>query len=72
ERVEQLIQSMRGQYTIVIVTHNLAQARRLADNIAVFWTREGIGEIVDYGPTETIFETSSNETVNSYLSGRRG
>lgn len=72
ERVEQLIQSMRGQYTIVIVTHNLAQARRLADSIAVFWTREGIGEIVEHGPTETIFETSSNETVNSYLSGRRG
>ena len=63
---------MRGQYTIVIVTHNLAQARRLADSVAVFWTREGIGEIVEHGPTETIFETSSNEIVNSYLSGRRG
>lgn len=72
EHVEKLIQSMRGQYTIIIVTHNLAQARRLADNIAVFWTRDSVGEIVEHGPTETLFGASSNEIVKSYLSGRRG
>ena len=72
ERVEQLIQSMREQYTIIIVTHNLAQARRLADHVAVFWTRDGVGEIVEHGPTNALFETSSNEIVRSYLSGKRG
>lgn len=72
ERVEQLIQSMRGSYTIIIVTHNLAQARRLADHVAVFWTRDGVGEIIEHGDTESLFTRSENEIVNSYLSGRRG
>jgi phosphate transport system ATP-binding protein len=72
ERVEQLIQSMREQYTVIIVTHNLAQARRLADHVAVFWTRDGVGEVVEHGATDTLFETSSNEIVRSYLSGQRG
>lgn len=72
ERVEQLILSMRGHYTIIIVTHNLAQARRLADHVAVFWTRDGVGEIIEHGETETLFTQSANETVTAYLSGRRG
>jgi phosphate transport system ATP-binding protein len=72
ELVEQLIRSMRGEFTIVIVTHNLAQARRLADHVAVFWMRDGIGEIIEHGETEQLFEASTNEIVSSYLSGRRG
>jgi len=71
-RVEQLIQSMRGNYTIVIVTHNLAQARRLADHMAVFWTRDGVGEIIEHGETEALFKTSTNEITRAYLSGQRG
>lgn len=71
-RVEQLIQSMRGNYTIVIVTHNLAQARRLADHMAVFWTRDGVGEIIEHGETEALFKTSTNEITKAYLSGQRG
>jgi phosphate transport system ATP-binding protein len=72
ERVEQLIASMRGQYTILIVTHNLAQARRLADHIAVFWTDDGVGRIIQQGETERVFTESANEIVASYLSGRKG
>ena len=72
DRVEQLILEMRGQYTIVIVTHNLAQARRLADRMAVFWTRDGIGEIIAQGPTEELFESTTNEIARSYLTGTKG
>lgn len=72
ERVEQLIQSMRGDYTMVIVTHNLAQARRLADQMAVFWVRDGVGEIVEQGETEQLFASPTTEIANAYLSGRKG
>ena len=72
DRVEQLIQAMRGRYTIVIVTHNLAQARRLADRMAVFWTRDGVGEIIEKGKTEQLFESARNEITRSYLAGAKG
>lgn len=72
EKVERLIESMRGRYTVIIVTHNLAQARRISDQVAVFWMRAGIGEVIECGPTQAVFETSSNELVRSYLSGRSG
>ncbi|MGV3485422.1 MAG: phosphate ABC transporter ATP-binding protein [Planctomycetaceae bacterium] len=72
ERVERLIDSMRGQYTILIVTHHLAQARRLADHVAVFWTQDDVGRIIGNGETEAMFTDSTNEMVASYLSGRRG
>lgn len=72
ERVEQLILSMRQRYTIVIVTHNLAQARRLADQVAVFWTRDGVGEILEQGETEPIFEAPVHAMVKAYLSGKQG
>lgn len=72
ERVEQLIRSMRGHYTIIIVTHNLAQARRLSDDIAVFWMQDGAGEIVEQGETKQMFTAPVTEIANSYLSGRSG
>jgi phosphate transport system ATP-binding protein len=72
ERVEQLIESMRGKRSVIIVTHNLAQARRIADHVAVFWMHDGVGEIIEQGETEAIFEASTNDLVNAYLSGRKG
>ncbi len=72
ERVEQLIESLRGEYTVIIVTHNLAQARRLADRLAVFWVRGGVGEIIEQGATEQLFESPTSEIARAYLSGRRG
>lgn len=71
-RVEDLIQSMRGDYTIIIVTHNLAQARRVSDRMAVFWIRDGIGEIVEQGETESLFVNSANDVTREYLSGQSG
>ncbi len=70
--VEDLIRKLRGRYTIVIVTHNLAQARRLADNVAVFWLREGAGEIIEQGPANTIFNSPSDATAAAYLAGTHG
>jgi phosphate transport system ATP-binding protein len=70
--VESLIESLRGRYTIVIVTHNLAQARRVADQVAVFWLQSGAGEIIEQGETEAVFGGADNPTAAAYLSGRQG
>ena len=71
-RVESLIQELRGTYTIVIVTHNLAQAKRLSDSTAVFWLQDDAGEVIEQGPTEQVFRSPSNATASAYLAGRHG
>ena len=72
ETIEQAILRMRGLYTLVIVTHNLAQARRLADDVGVFWVRNGSGQLVEFGPTEEIFERARDPDVSAYVHGQRG
>lgn len=71
-KVESLITRLKGRYTIVIVTHNLAQARRIADDVAVFWVKDGAGEIIEQGPSKAIFEAPSHETAQAYLAGVSG
>lgn len=71
-KVESLIQSMRGKYTLVVVTHNLAQAKRIADRIAVFWTEDGVGKMIAEGTTESILKDPGNENAAAYLSGLLG
>lgn len=70
--VEDLIASLRGRFTIVIVTHNLAQARRIADDVAVFWVRDGAGTVIERGPAESVFGSALSETAAAYISGARG
>ena len=70
--VEELIASLRGRYTLVVVTHNLAQARRLADQVAVFWLIDGSGMIIEQGPAETVFSSPENVTAAAYLRGAKG
>ena len=70
--VEDLIVSLRGRYTLVIVTHNLAQARRIADYVGFFWPIHGVGQLVEYGPAQDIFETPQHELTAAYFSGARG
>ena len=53
--VEDLIVSLRGRYTLVIVTHNLAQARRIADHVAIFWSVDGIGQLIEHGSARKHF-----------------
>ncbi len=70
--VEDHIAALRGRLTVVIVTHNLAQARRIADYLAVFWVREGAGTIVERGPASEVFENPRDADAARYLSGARG
>ncbi|MDF1814279.1 MAG: phosphate ABC transporter ATP-binding protein [Verrucomicrobiales bacterium] len=70
--VEDLISSLRGSVTVVIVTHNLAQARRIADHLAVFWVRGGSGTIVETGATDALFTSATDPDAKSYLTGIRG
>ena len=70
--VEDLVQSLRGRYTMVIVTHNLAQARRLADHVAMFWVRDGSGRIIETGPVAGIFERPQDPDTEAYIRGLRG
>lgn len=68
--VEDLIQDLSDRYTVVVVTHNLAQAQRIADDTAVFWLREGVGRIIEAGSTRQIFEAPRDEQTSAYVTGR--
>ncbi len=70
--VEDLIASLRGRYTQLIVTHNLAQARRIADYAALFWVQDGVGRLIEYGTVEQIFETPQEALTAAYVNGIRG
>jgi phosphate transport system ATP-binding protein len=70
--VEDLVASLRGQYTVVIVTHNLAQARRLADDVAVFWVQDGVGTLIEHGPVGATFEKPRHQLTAAYVRGIRG
>lgn len=70
--VEDLIASLRHRYTVVVVTHNLPQARRIADHTALFWMVDGVGQLVEEAPTETFFGNPTNELTRAYVSGARG
>jgi len=70
--VEDLIASWRGRYTVLIVTHNLAQARRISDFTALFWVREGGGRLIEFAPTAAIFERPKDPLTAAYVSGMRG
>jgi phosphate transport system ATP-binding protein len=70
--VEDLVVALRGRCTVVIVTHNLAQARRISDHLAMFWVRDGAGTMVEYGPTERLFSAARSDITSAYLRGARG
>jgi phosphate transport system ATP-binding protein len=70
--IEDLVASLRGRYTVVIVTHNLAQARRLADDVAVFWLQDGVGTLIEHGPVTATFEAPRHELTAAYVRGIRG
>jgi phosphate transport system ATP-binding protein len=67
-KVEELIEELAGDHTIVIVTHNMQQASRASDFTAFMY----LGELVEYGPTERIFTAPSNKRTEQYITGRFG
>jgi phosphate transport system ATP-binding protein len=75
-RVEELIQKLKEQYTIIIVTHNMQQASRVADRTAFFNVKisEGgrTGYLVEYDRTEKIFQDPQQEATKEYISGKFG
>lgn len=67
-RIEALLGELKGRYTIVLVTHNLSQAARVADRTAFFLH----GEVVECGPTERVFSMPRDRRTEAYLLGRFG
>jgi phosphate transport system ATP-binding protein len=70
--VEELILHLRGRYTVVIVTHNLAQAKRIANYAAFFWMKEKMGKLIEFGKAQSLFETPAYELTAAYIAGAKG
>ncbi|MBL8511432.1 MAG: phosphate ABC transporter ATP-binding protein [Betaproteobacteria bacterium] len=70
--VEDLILRLKGQYTVVIVTHNLAQARRIAHYAAFFWMKERVGKLIEFGHCRQVFEAPAEDLTAAFVSGARG
>ena len=66
--IESLLLELRGRYTLVIVTHNIAQARRLADYVMFMW----LGELVEHGPAQRFFNEPKETLTQEYLARRIG
>ena len=67
-RIEELAMGLKDRYTIVIVTHNMQQALRISDNTAFFL----LGELVEYGDTQTMFSEPVDKRTEAYITGRFG
>jgi phosphate transport system ATP-binding protein len=66
-KIEALIRSLSETITIILVTHNMAQARRVADYVAIFWSEGNSGHLLEYGTAEEVFNTPKSELTRSYL-----
>jgi phosphate transport system ATP-binding protein len=67
-KIEELIEDLKQRFTIVIVTHNMQQAARVADTTAFFL----LGELIEHARTEKIFTTPSDERTEQYVTGKFG
>lgn len=70
--VEDLIMRLREDYTVVIVTHNLAQAKRISDFTAFFWTENNAGKMIEFGDSQCLFQSPKNALTSAYISGTKG
>jgi len=67
-KIEELIHQLKDEYTIVIVTHNMQQAARVSDHTAFLY----LGELVEFGETDTIFRNPTQKQTEDYITGRYG
>ncbi len=67
-KIEELILSLRGEYTVLIVTHNMQQAARVSDYTAFMY----LGKLIEYGPTKEIFIKPERRQTEDYITGRFG
>ena len=72
--VEDLIIRLRQKYnyTIIIVTHNLAQAKRIADYAALFWVDGGCGRLIEFASAEQFFNAPDGDLTKAYINGSKG
>lgn len=68
QSIEQLVRELRGEVTIIIVTHNMQQAARISDRTAFFLS----GDLVEMAPTNTLFTSPSDPRTEAYITGRFG
>ena len=67
-KIEELVQDLKKDYTIIMVTHNMQQATRVSDKTAFFLT----GEVIEFNDTETIFNIPQDKRTEDYITGRFG
>ena len=67
-KIEDLMESLKQKYTVIIVTHNMQQAARISDKTAFFLN----GEVIEYDQTDIIFSTPSDSRTEDYITGRFG
>jgi len=67
-KIEDLLMELKNDYTVVIVTHNMQQAARVADRTAYFY----LGDLIEYGETKQLFENPEKELTEKYITGRMG
>ncbi|OPY32455.1 MAG: putative ABC transporter ATP-binding protein [Methanomassiliicoccales archaeon PtaU1.Bin124] len=67
-KIEDLLIDLKNDYTVLIVTHNMQQAGRVADKTAYFY----LGDLIEYGETKQIFENPKQELTEQYITGRMG
>jgi len=67
-KIEDLLYELKGNYTLVIVTHNMQQAARISDMTAFFY----LGELLEYDDTKKVFTNPKNEKTQNYITGRFG
>ena len=67
-KIEELMEDLKKEFTIIIVTHNMQQATRISDYTAFFM----LGEIIEYAPTEKLFKDPQNKKTEDYITGRFG
>lgn len=71
-RIEQTLVELKEQYTIIIVTHNITQAKRISDYTALFWQQDNCGYLLEYGPSKAFFDSPQTALSRSYISGGIG
>ena len=67
-KIEGLMRKLGERYTVIVVTHNLQQAARVSDFTAFMY----VGQLIEYGDTDSVFENPKNETTEKYITGKFG
>ncbi len=67
-RIEELIQSLKKEVTIIVITHNMQQAARISDKTAFFYE----GKLIEVGDTKTIFTSPEKQQTEDYITGKFG